>query len=269
MQLDAEDELNVAVEQLQRAASMIKQQRSIEAKMWQKRIQELSEENDLLQNQLVELQNENRQIKANYQSQSAEIESLRALNASLTRTLQSKDQEIQRYINFNQNLKGLIDQNTVDSVPISPSLPPSQQPTTRQVPPTSNTSFSSYSPISNPKYYMNSPSKPSAIPTANRYISPMQDYNMPENSPSPSINHQISSIQNQSTPTATASKSSIFIKAAKEELTYSDFNQMINEIKLYNKHNQTREETIKHVERLLCPTHRALFEQFLPMISGI
>jgi hypothetical protein len=64
------------------------------------------------------------------------------------------------------------------------------------------------------------------------------------------------------------SQGSLFIRTAKEELTYSDFNQMIAEINQYNKHQQTREETIAHVQGLLCPAHRSLFEQFLPMIGG-
>lgn len=260
MQLDAEDELSAAIDQVQRAASMVKQQRSIEAKMWQKRIQELSEENDLLQNQLADAQNENRQMKADLQSQTAEIESLRALNASLTRTLQSRDQEIQRFISFNQNLKGLIDQQPVDSGPSLPTKPMdtnySSINNSSYQQQQNSSSFASYTPNRQQKYSFNSPNK-SSTTTANQYSTNSYNYNY---SPSSPVRNNASS---------SSSKSSLFIKAAKEELTYSDFNQMINEIKLYNKHSQTRDETIKHVERLLCPTHRSLYEQFLPMISGI
>ncbi|KAK8834032.1 hypothetical protein M9Y10_021256 [Tritrichomonas musculus] len=263
MQLDAEDELSAAIDQVQRAATMVKQQRSIEAKMWQKRIQELSEENDLLQNQLADLQNENRQMKADLQSQSAEIESLRALNASLTRTLQSRDQDIQRFVSFNQNLKGLIDQQPIDSTPpLSTKVDinySSLNNSSYQQQQQNSASFSAYSPNKTQKYSFNSPIKPST--TANQYSS--NNYNYNNYSPSSSMRN------NPSSTSSSSSKSSQFIKAAKEELTYSDFNQMINEIKLYNKHSQTRDETIKHVERLLCPTHRSLYEQFLPMISGI
>lgn len=257
MQLDAEDELSAAIEQVQRAASMVKQQRSIEAKMWQKRIQELSEENDLLQNQLADLQNENRQMKADLQSQTAEIESLRALNASLTRTLQSRDQEIQRFVSFNQNLKGLIDQQPVDSgIPLSSKpMDTNYSSINNSYQQPASSSFTSYSPNKTQKYSFSSPNKSTTASTTNQYSN---NYNYNYSSSSPIRSNATSS-----------SKSSMFIKAAKEELTYSDFNQMINEIKLYNKHSQTREETIKHVERLLCPTHRSLYEQFLPMISGI
>ena len=259
MQLDAEDELSAAIDQVQRAASMVKQQRSIEAKMWQKRIQELSEENDLLQNQLADVQNENRQMKADLQSQTAEIESLRALNASLTRTLQSRDQEIQRFVSFNQNLKGLIDQQPVES---SPSL--SAKPMDTNYSSMNNSyqqqqassSFASYSPNKTQKYSYNSPIKSTTTAT-NQFSTNNYNYNYSSSSPI------------RSNAAASSSKSSLFIKAAKEELTYSDFNKMINEIKLYNNHSQTREKTINHVERILCPAHRSLYEQFLPMIGGI
>jgi hypothetical protein len=65
-----------------------------------------------------------------------------------------------------------------------------------------------------------------------------------------------------------ASQGSLFIRAAKEELTYSDFNQMVAEINRYNKHQQTREDTIANVQQLMGSAHRSLFEQFLPMIGG-
>ena len=245
MQIEAEDELTSAIDHIQRAAEQLKQQRSMEAKFWQKRIQELSEQNEMMQNQIADLQAENRQLKADLQSQSAEIESLRALQQSLTRTLQSKEQEITRYINFNQNLKGLIEQQPMD-------LP-------MQMPSSIDHSYLNSPSFDTPKYGTTTSNNNS--PTRN-YQSPAYRSNVRTNiSPNPSAQSPNS--------TTSVSKSTQFIQAAKEELTYSDFNQMINEIKLYNRHNQTREKTIDNVRQLLCPAHRGLFDQFLPMISGI
>ncbi|OHT14302.1 hypothetical protein TRFO_15325 [Tritrichomonas foetus] len=262
MQLDAEEELQASIDQVQRAAEQLKQQRSMEAKFWQKRIQELTESNDLLTNQVADLQAENRQLKADIQAQAAEIESLRALRTSLTRTLQSKEQEISRYISFNQNLKGLIDQQPLEQ-PIYTSADASF--TTQQ-----NSNLHNNNSFDTPKYtttttaaarMYGSPPKVGAVSAAGYRTSPISNLSSNSNSKptSPTIN----------TTTTSASKSSLFIQAAKEELTYSDFNQMINEIKLYNRHNQTREKTIENVRQLLCPAHRGLFDQFLPMISGI
>ena len=65
------------------------------------------------------------------------------------------------------------------------------------------------------------------------------------------------------------SKSSIFIKTAKEELTYTDFNQMIAEINKYNKKIQTRDETNSNVKSILYPSHKNLYNQFIDLLSGV
>lgn len=238
----AEELMDTALEQLQIAAAQMKQQHSMEAKMWQKTAQELQTVVNSLQIQLQESEKANAQLRLSVEEKSAEIEKLQAMNMTLTKTLQQKEQAIAGFVSFNQSLKGLIEKQE---------SPMSVAPVTPVVRAAPSFEYENYeTPISKPLY---SPSVQTAMPVRSQSKPrAVQTPTQPIESPKP-----------------TASKSSLFIKAAKQELTYSDFNQMINEINMYNRHHQTREDTIENVKKLLCPSHRGLFDQFLPMISGI
>jgi myosin heavy subunit len=220
---DPEELIAAAIEQIQKAASQLKQKQSIEAKMWQKKAQELESVVDSLQSELRAVQQANAQMRASLEDANSELENLRSVNASLTRSLQEKEQTVSRYVSLNRSLRGLLDE------------PPEE---TLRLPLTRST----------PSSFMNEPT-----PTYKR--------------PSQSV-ERVKSVEPAASPPRGPSQGSVFLKAAKDELTYSDFNQMIGEINLYNKHQQSREETIANVKGLLCPMHKRLFEQFLPMIGG-
>jgi uncharacterized protein YhaN len=222
---DAEQLLAPAVEQIEVAASQLKQKHAMEAKMWHRKAQELQADVKSLQSQLHEAQKENAELRLALDEKTNEIERFRTMNSSLTRSLQEKEQEIAKYVSLSQSLKGLLDGQP--EAPPMPTSESSQYETPVRKRATERTKFQSFR-------------------------APSTDERPPSLSPS----------------TRATSQGSIFIKAAKSELTFSDFNQMISEINMYNKHQQTREETIANVKRLLCPAHRALFEQFLPMIGG-
>lgn len=243
MQQSAEELMDTAIEQLQMAAAQMRQQHSMEAKMWQKTAQELQTVVNSLQIQLQESEKANAQLRLCVEEKSAEIEKLQAMNVTLTKTLQQKEQAIAGFVSFNQSLKGLIEKQE------SPMIVPPQ-----------------VTPVAPSFEYNNyeTPTKP-AIPSPAMPVS-ISKYRQPPVRTSAVLETPVQPVE---TPKPTASKSSLFIKAAKQELTYSDFNQMINEINMYNRHHQTREDTIENVKKLLCPSHRGLFDQFLPMISGI
>jgi hypothetical protein len=232
---DGENLLDAAVEQLKIAANQLKQQHSAEARMWQKKAQELQGYVDSLTGQIQGLEKANQQIRIALDEKSAEVERLASLNANLTRALQDKDQSIRRYVSLNQSLKGLLNETHEDPT-ISAPVYDYAEPTSIKREPT---------PVKR------EPRAPST------QAPPFTGFTPPQ--PKPAVNES---------PQPTASKSSLFIRAAKQELTYSDFNQMISEINQYNRKQQTREDTIANVQRLLCPSHRLLFDQFLPMISG-
>jgi hypothetical protein len=223
---DPEALLASALEQVQIAASQIKQKHAMEAKIWQNKAQELQGTIDSLQAQLRDLQKANAQIRASLDEKTAEAEKLRVINASLTQSLQEKEQSIAKYVTLNQSLRGLLGEHPDE--PVRPAL--------------SRLDFSAYQ-------------TPVGIHEPNHGAVPQRAAVEQRKPRSPVERPQ-------------ASQGSLFIRAAKEELTYTDFNQMIAEINRYNKHQQTREETMAHVQSLLCPAHRNLFEQFLPMIGG-
>jgi hypothetical protein len=225
---DPDELLISAIEQIKTATTQLKQKHSLETKVWQKKSQELQTIVDSLQSELRVTQQANFEMKTSLNEANAELEKLRGMNSSLTRSLQEKDQALARYVSLNRSLRGLLDEP-----PDEPIRTPLSTFTSAPVVSDSQRSYKR-STVSTERF------KPRSQPT---------------NEPQPS-------------PSRGASQGSVFIKAAKEELSYSDFNQMIAEINLYNKHQQSREETIANVKRLLCPTHRGLFEQFLPMIGG-
>jgi Rad3-related DNA helicase len=231
--MDPEELLASAIEQLQVAAKQMKQQHSMEAKMWQKKAQELQSVVESLQSQLRDAQKENTQLRLAFDETTKEAEHLRTMNDSLARSLQEKEQVIAKFVSLNQSLKGLLDDQPQTATRL-------QSTSTFDVPqheaPVSRLSFAKEDSRSRFQPHRTPPSQPPLTPESQR--------------------------------AKPASQGSMFIRAAKSELTYSDFNQMISEINMYNKHEQSREETIANVRKLLCPAHRTLFEQFLPMIGG-
>lgn len=244
-----EDELTIAIEQLKKAAENTKQRYWLEAKEWQKRTEELQSTLSTLQMQLQDVESQNQRLRAEFAEKSSECDKLQAMNSNLQRTLSQKDAEIEKFVNLNRTLKSFFDQNDLPSAPPQPS-------------------YSKYESTIPAQPTYTAPPQPAPKPQQyDQYTSRMQS------TPSPT-SYLPSTTRTQQSPVSppqqqpTASKSSLFIRAAKQELTYSDFNQMISEINMYNRHQQTREVTISNVKKLLCPAHRELFDQFLPMISG-
>jgi hypothetical protein len=219
---DPENLFAGAIEQLQSAAGQIKQKYLTEATLWQKKAEELQAYVDSLESQLRAAQQANLQIKASLADVTAEIENLRTVNETLTRSLREKEDAVNRYQSLNRSLKGLLD-DTPDAPPLA-NLTPKRSP---RSPPSLEGS-------------------PGRTDSPGRMDSPGRTDSLGR----------------------TASPGSLFMKAAKEELTYSDFNQMISEINRYNRHEQSREDVIANVKKFLCPAHRGLFEQLLPIIGN-
>ncbi|KAH0793755.1 hypothetical protein GPJ56_002307 [Histomonas meleagridis] len=230
MNLNPEDELNLGIEQIKRAVKSLKQQNSTEQRLYHQQISELNRVNQENQARIEQLENENMQLRAAYNDAIAEAERLKSINASLARSLQQKEQEISRFVSLSQSLKGLLDQHDTSASTSSEIFSTDN-----------NISFQS---TSKPTLDIKPPKKQI------RQYSPLPTQKIGNTSP-------------------TASRSSMFIKSAKNELTYSEFNQMMQEINSYNKNQQTRDKTIENVRNLLSPEHNDLFSQFLLMISGI
>jgi hypothetical protein len=250
---DAEHLLDAALQQVQVAASQLKEQHSTEARMWQTRAQELESAYGRLQNQVHGLEKANQRLHIALDEKVSELENLQSMNANLTRALQEKEQAINRYTSLNQSLKGLLN-HTQDDAP-------------------TESRRNDYSARQHPITDQSGYDYPTRVPLAN------DSARVPELRPQSAYSRQFTGAppprspiraepELHESPPRPSSKSSMFIRAAKQELTYSDFNQMISEINQYNRKQQSREATIENVKRLLCPSHRGLFDQFLPMISG-
>jgi hypothetical protein len=174
-------------------------------------------------------------MKAALDEKNAEVQKLRTINASLTQSLQEKEQSIAKYVSLNQSLRGLLGDQPEE--PVRGSVPAPRFDLPEYPTPSPKAVYGADT------RFKTAPVRVSGVSEAVKPTPPRTD--RPQ-----------------------ASQGSLFIRAAKEELTYTEFNQMISEINRYNKQQQTREETIANVRQLLCPNHRTLFEQFLPMIGG-
>lgn len=219
IETNANEALDIAVNQLQIAVDGIKQQRVRESKMWQKRAQELQNQINSLNSQIQEYASINAQLNQEKYELESEIEKLRSLNQNLTKQLTEKEHELSRFASINQSIKSLLDANGAPQI--------------------------GYPNLDHNNY--NDDLKCTVLKTP-----VMPSYNNKKNPPA-----------SKKPPT----RSSIFLKAAKEQLSYSAFNQLINEINLYNQKSQSREETINKVKSILVPTNTKLFDEFLPMIS--
>ncbi|EAY07473.1 hypothetical protein TVAG_499600 [Trichomonas vaginalis G3] len=242
---EGDQHVQAAIQQLQQAFEYSKKQKSEELKTWQKRIEDLEQQLSYMQQNLQRSEEGKAKAEAELNNALAMNENLKAQNQALMQALQDKEEEINRFLSLNQSLKNIVDQ-----IPYVKSDTTSKQnfiPQFSQEPKTSLQNSSPQKIEAKPQSYI--PSQTQSQQVSTRNISPIAK------SPPKST-------------TRTASKSSQFIKAAKEELSPADFNHMISEINLYNKRNQTREETIANVKRLLGAAHSNLFDQFLPMVSG-
>jgi chromosome segregation ATPase len=235
--LEADEALLAAVEELQRTANQVRQQHLLESKTWRSAAQELQGTVDSLHVQLRDTQELNSQLQASLDAKTAELERAQQIIASLKATCQQKDQTIAKFVSLNQSLRGLLDQQQ-----------PEEAPKTM----TYDTHELEVQPAKSAPYNFTQQSK-LAFSSDNSISSVQAEPVKPTPPPS----------------SQSGSKSSSFIRRAKEEMTYSDFNQMIAELNLYNKHNQTRDETISKVKRLLCPTHQHLYNDFLFMIGAL
>ena len=253
MQSDADFQMQNAIQHLQHIFEESKKQKNDQIKVWQDRVEALEQQLAMMQTNMQKLETEKVRIETDYNNATIQIESLKSQNQVLMQALQEKDEQLNKFVSLNQNLKDLIDQT-------------SYIPTETKIP---NFSFNPENFTSKPNSY-NPPTKTNTTQTISSMVS-QQIPSKPYNREDYSTFQKTSTRQSTSAPTArrTASKSSLFIKAAKEELSSSDFNHMISEINLYNKKSQSREETIANVKRLLGSAHRGLFEQFLPMVSGV
>lgn len=238
---EGDQHIQTAIQQLQQAFDYARQQRSEEIKSWQKRVEEMEKQLSFMQQNLQKTEEAKMKAEAELANALSTNEGLKAQNQALMQALQDKEDEINRFYSLNQSLRNLIDQT------------PYMKPDTARPAPFN------FAPI---------PDTTKSIP---QNTSPQKiTQKAPQQQQHPPSIQTISPISKQpvKSTTRTASKSSQFIKAAKEELSPAEFNHMISEINLYNKRNQTREETIANVKRLLGTAHSNLFDQFLPMVSG-
>ena len=262
MQNDGDYQVQAAIQHLQQVFEESKKQRNDQIKILQDRVENLEQQLAMAHNSMQQLETDKAKVEADLNNCIAQNESLKSQNQALIQALQEKDEQLNRFVALNQNLKNLIDQTQY--TPIETKIPISQYNTdafssaTKQHTTNTTTAISNFS---------------SALKTTQQT---QNRYNQQEISPIAKTSTTLTGtrpIQQTTTTTTTttrrtASKSSLFIKAAKEELSPNDFNHMISEINMYNKKSQSREETIANVKRLLGSAHRALFEQFLPMVSG-
>ena len=263
MQNDGDFQLQTAIQHLQQVFEESKKQRNEQIKIWQDRVENLEQQLAMAHSSMQQLETDKAKVEADLNNYIAQNESLKSQNQALIQALQEKDEQLNRFVALNQNLKNLIDQTTY--TPIETKLPISQfNADTFSAKPLSTTTSNYTSTMKTVQQSQNIMVQQSQ---QSKYAQPDQISPIAKTSAALASNRAVPS--NNPPPTRrTASKSSLFIKAAKEELSPSDFDHMISEINMYNKKSQSREETIANVKRLLGSAHRALFDQFLPMVSG-
>lgn len=264
-EIDPDEQLDTAVSALQVAIESVKQSRSQDAKVWRKKTADLQNQVQTLQTQLTESVNLNARLQNELQSVSTECERLRSVNQSLVKTLQEKEIDISRFNALNESLRSLLDGTNPVPKPTYAS-PVGGMSGIGQMP-YQNASYDDhisrhvYEPTHDFQYKNQQYQQPQYQGYA---YSPPQ---MP--SPTPKKYQSAQEQPQKETKKSSKGKSSLFLQLAKEELTYSAFNNLINEINKYNKQKQNKQTTINNVQAILCPNHKALFDQFLPMISGI
>ncbi|EAY09334.1 hypothetical protein TVAG_395060 [Trichomonas vaginalis G3] len=225
---DSNEQLDAAVNALQIAIENSKQQRSKEVKLWQKRTLELQNQVTSLQSQLSEAVNINTQLQSDMNEISNECEKLRKINNQLAKQLKEKEQEIAKYNQLNQSLRTILDGGAgVATNPVSITQLPTNKSTIQ------------------PLYEDLSP------PPQNPKISPI----------SPKL-HKSTTPKRAST-----SKSGQLLQKAKEQLTYSDFNLLIQEIQRHNNSNCSNAETLKNIKQILGPQNENLYKEFASIMS--
>lgn len=216
--IDSNQQLDAAVSSLMIAIENVKQQRSKEVKLWQKRCLDLQNQVNSLQSQLSEAVNINAQLQADMSGLSNECEKLRKLNTQLATQIKNKEQEIARYNQLNQNLRTILDGNA---------------------------------PIEN-KFL---------IPPQPVYISETQSQKDESKFFIPKAN--LSKPPTQNTPKkASASKSGQLLQKAKQQLSYSDFSLLIQEIQRHNNSNSSNAETLRKIKQILGPKNENLYTEF-------
>lgn len=109
----------------------------------------------------------------------------------------------------------------------------------------------------NPSLPPQNPTIPSYMPT----ISPAFDE--PDNFiPKTELKYSPKLQKPVSPKKAPKSKSGQLLQKAKEELTYSDFNQLIQEIQRHNNSNSSNIETLAKIQKILGPKHANLYDEF-------
>ncbi|EAX98537.1 hypothetical protein TVAG_281350 [Trichomonas vaginalis G3] len=77
-----------------------------------------------------------------------------------------------------------------------------------------------------------------------------------------------SKIPKPTTQKRSSGKSGQLLQKAKEQLTYSDFNFLIQEIQRHNNNpNSTNAETLKKIKHILGPQHTNLYDEFAAIMS--
>lgn len=277
--ISSEEKLNSALQEVQQAAMQIKQEYLAEISMLHRTLQALENENKDLRIQLQKSAELQTQMSNNLTESKIEIDKLKSVNNTLSKALQEKDAELSKFLSLNQSLKNLLDQtgdqtslNLSSHIPQSNtnasqnqymnSFSPNQISSndTTQFVTTQNTlnskvhNFSSINsgPTSHSSFEARTPVIPSQYVISNTYQSPYF-----KSSTTPTIGER------------TKSKTQLFIQNARKELTATEFNEMISLINMYNKHQQTKDETLSNIQRILLPSHHNLYDQFVPMLTGI
>lgn len=251
MDIEFETDLNSAVDQFKHIISSIQMKYINEIKTFQQQVQELQTRNEIIQKQLNESEIKYQQLQTKFELLSQDADQLRSQNSQLQASLSNQDQELNHYQSILQSLKVVLN----GSEPIlNPSIPIFQSPKSNSIYP--QYPSQNISPIPN----QTSPSSASRIKKSPPNV---HSFSTPQSMNSPSSNGSNQTFRSPQ------SKSSQFIYAAKDELPESQFEQMIAEINMYNRKQQTRDQTISNVKSILLPSHEGLWNMFLPMISGI
>lgn len=227
--MEADDQLSQALEQVRAAATLLRQQQQAELNVWRKRVQDLQTENEALKSALAANQRQNDELRAAAIEADRRCNQLQLVNSNLNKAIQEKDEELSHYSSISQSLRALLDKEPVRT----------QKETYSTIPETVYRSPQIYdAPTIHPQ-------TPAPTPT-----SPVEVIRTPKR-------------------THTGSRSGAFITTAKEQLPYQEYTKMLNEINKYNRKQQSREETIANVQKILQPAYGELQEQFMLMMGGM
>ena len=249
----------------------------LEAREWQEKAQDFQNQLELTKDKLNEALSKCQEYQSKYEAVMKENEELKKKNSMLATSMSNQGQEIHKYQTIVQSLRSVLDTESASQT-TTPHLNNNIFNTSTNLKNTfynsnNNDSYNNNLQISDndiPSPIMSPITKTS--PSSQNYKgSKNTNYSHPKYQNSSQFSQLSPSQSHFTTPTGRVnqSKSTQFIYAAKDELQQTQFEQMIGEINSYNHKEQTKEQVIANVQRILLPDHQGLWNMFLSMISGI